>query len=146
MYVIRGNRPPKEGNPKEKEPGNHVLIARLDHIRNKDKYLKLLQTWARELGVHGKILNVGKHHIYPVLLGPERTIAEFLRRWRTEKVDVDSRGRPCKERMIEVLYQERVAMAAPHTKEMRYQMLAMWLSLSLGMHFWLIALYALGFP
>ncbi|PAA51100.1 hypothetical protein BOX15_Mlig013902g1, partial [Macrostomum lignano] len=37
---------------------------------------------------------------------PAARVAEFLRRLRTERVDNDSRGRPCRERLMSVLHDE----------------------------------------
>ena len=78
-------------------------------MRSKAKYLKALQAWASELSIHGKIVDKGRHSIVSALVGREKDITEFLKRWKSEKVDVDSRGKPCKERMMEVLYHKQLA-------------------------------------
>ena len=84
----------------------HVCIAKLDHMRNKHKYLKLLNSWAKELAIHGIILHTGSHSIYVVISGTSSSsVGEFLKRWRTRNVDVDSQGRPCKEKLLSVLCQ-----------------------------------------
>ena len=85
---------------------DHICVAKLDHMRNRQKYVKTLQQWSEELGVRGKIVDGGLHNIYVVLLGREGSVREFVRRWRTQSVDDDSRGRPCKERMVSVLCQK----------------------------------------
>ena len=77
-------------------------------MRNEQKYLKLLRSWAKELGVTGKIVKAGSRNITVVLLGKNRAIAEFARRWRTQNVDVDSHGKPCKEKMMTVLCQQAI--------------------------------------
>ena len=94
-------------------PGVHVCIAKLDHMRNEQKYLKLLNSWAKELTLYGKILHTGPHSIYVVIVGVNNSggtsVSEFLKRWRTQNVDVDSQGRPCKERLLSVLCQRQLS-------------------------------------
>ncbi len=74
-------------------------------MRNSAKYLKNLRTWADELFVRGKVIDRGRGAVFVVLVGSDDDIRSYLRRWRTERVDIDSKGRPCKERLMEVLYQ-----------------------------------------
>ncbi len=84
--------------------GFTVCIARIDHMRKEHKYLKVLNSWARELTIGGRILNCGQSHIYTVLVGRNPSnMGEFMRRWRTQSVDVDARGRPCKEKLLNIL-------------------------------------------
>ena len=94
-------------------PGVHVCIAKLDHMRNEQKYLKFLNSWAKELTLYGKILHTGPHSIYVVIIGVNdsegASVSEFLKRWRTQNVDVDSQGRPCKERLLSVLCQQQLS-------------------------------------
>jgi hypothetical protein len=42
------------------------------------------------------------------LAGDESGVREVLKRWRTSRVDVDARGRPCMERMLAVLIESHV--------------------------------------
>ena len=94
-------------------PGVHVCIAKLDHMRNEQKYLKLLNSWAKDLTLYGKVLHTGPHSIYMVIIGINdsggASVSEFLKRWRTQNVDVDSQGRPCKERLLSVLCQRQLS-------------------------------------
>lgn len=85
-----------------------LYVARLDHMRNEQKYLKLLRSWAKEFSIAGKVVKTGSRNITVVLLGKNRAIAEYARRWRTQNVDIDSRGRPCKEKMMTVLYHQSI--------------------------------------
>ena len=85
---------------------NVLCVVKLDHMRNEHKYFKLLNSWAKELDIHGKALNGGAHSIYVVLIGTNNTLSEFLRRWKTQNVDVDSKGKPCKEKLMRILCQE----------------------------------------
>lgn len=91
-------------------PTTHVCITILDHMRNEQKYLKLLNSWAKELNVYGKILHCGLHSIYAVVTGSNAaSVCEFLKRWRTQSIDVDSQGRPCKEKLLRVLCREQMS-------------------------------------
>ena len=94
-------------------PQVHVCIAKLDHMRNEQKYFKLLNSWAKELALYGKVLHTGPHSIYVVIIGVNdsggASVSEFLKRWRTQNVDVDSQGRPCKERLLSVLCQQQLS-------------------------------------
>ena len=85
-----------------------VCIARIDHMRNEVKYFKTLRSWASELEICGKIVNAGLHAIYVILVGSTNRLSEFLRRWKTQNVDVDSQGKPCKEKLISTLCQQRL--------------------------------------
>lgn len=88
------------------EEADHICVVKLDHMRNRHKYLKMLQSWSKELGVRGKVVDGGLHNVYVALVGREGSVREFVRRWKTQSVDDDSRGRPCKERMLSVLCQK----------------------------------------
>ena len=83
-----------------------VCIAKIDHMRNEQKYFKILKSWARELSISGRLLNCGRHSVYVLLIGTSGNLSEFLRRWKTQNIDVDSQGKPCKEKLISVLCQQ----------------------------------------
>ena len=88
-------------------PTAHVCIAKLDHMRNEQRYLKVLNSWAKELTIHGKIFHTGLRSIYVIIVGMSAaSVNEFLKRWRTQSVDVDSQRRPCKEKLLSVLCQQ----------------------------------------
>ena len=84
-----------------------VCIARIKHMRNEQKYFKILNSWSKELGIRGKVLNAGLNTIYVVLVGSSPSVSEFLQRWRTRNIDVDSQGKPCKEKMISILCRQK---------------------------------------
>lgn len=77
-------------------------------MRNEQKYLKMLRSWAVELSITGKVVKAGPRKVTIVLLGKSRAIVEFARRWRTQNVDIDSHGRPCKEKMMTILCQRSI--------------------------------------
>uniref|UniRef100_A0A3Q2TVF3 RWD domain-containing protein 3 n=2 Tax=Fundulus heteroclitus TaxID=8078 RepID=A0A3Q2TVF3_FUNHE len=76
-------------------------ILMLDHIRSQKRYIGLLECWSQQLQLAGRLL-LGQI-ILIILLGERPKIKEFCRRLKTVKVDVDSSGKKCKERMMKVL-------------------------------------------
>lgn len=99
-----------------------LLIILIDHMNDSRAYTKKLAGWAKNLrltGVQlfrrpeGKVRRKQRTEDVLVLLhGDGDGIAEWLCRLRTQKVDVNSRGNPCKERKSTVLAQVD-AKAAP---------------------------------
>ena len=75
-------------------------------MRKEQKYFKLLNSWAKELAIAGKLFKTACHSIIVVLLGESRSLVEFLKRWKSQNVDIDSHGRPCKEKMLTILCQQ----------------------------------------
>lgn len=112
----------------------HLCVTKLNHMRSEQKYFKLLNSWAKELAITGKVLKVGDHRgIYAVLIGPEEALAVFLKKWKACKVDIDSHGRPCKEKLISVLCQQQIAIAS-HRRRMRLVVLSGLLYCSIQTH------------
>ena len=87
-----------EGNVKE------VLVYRLDHMRSKAKYTRLMGEFTSSCQLRGHLLFY-KKFILIFLRGERARILEWHRLMTTENVDVDSRGRPCKERMLKEVFQ-----------------------------------------
>ena len=74
-------------------------LLHLDHMRSKAKYTKTIQKWTKELNLCGRLMFCDKL-ILILLHGSENSIKEYLHLQRTVNVDVDSKGRNCKERML----------------------------------------------
>nr|KAF6304956.1 RWD domain containing 3 [Pipistrellus kuhlii] len=81
-----------------------TALVRLDHMRAKASYTRTLRHWASALGLAGRLLFAGRV-ILLLLQGPRDRVKEFLVLQRTSKVDVDSSGRKCRERMASVLWE-----------------------------------------
>ena len=87
-----------------------TTLIHLDHMNDHRGYAKLLSTWSRQLKLGG-VLFLSLHcsprprHIFCVLDSPNTlaSTGEFLTRLRTQNVDVNMRGQPCKERMSHVV-------------------------------------------
>ena len=92
-------------------------ILKIDHMNDADGYKKTLRGWARALALSGRLLfaNSGKrvHGVFVVLHGAPSSVGGFLQRLRTETVDVDRSGRPCKERQSTVLARRPLADRPP---------------------------------
>ena len=80
-----------------------VSIIHLDHMRDKRNYIKTIEAWSNELGIHGAVIFYGKLKVLIVLLGTEVGIKSFNQNLKTQNVDIDSRGRPCKEKLSKIL-------------------------------------------
>ncbi|XP_017347245.1 RWD domain-containing protein 3 [Ictalurus punctatus] len=78
-----------------------MALLHLDHMRSKAKYIKLIEKWTSELGLMGRLF-VGRP-ILILLQGTKESIKEYIHLQRTVKVDVDSSGKRCKEKMMRVL-------------------------------------------
>ncbi|KAM8894080.1 RWD domain-containing protein 3 isoform 2-T2 [Spinachia spinachia] len=90
----------KEGREREEEE-EWTAVLSLDHIRSRNRYISLLERWTQQLQLSGRLL-LGLS-ILVILQGARSNIKEFCRLLRTVKVDVDSSGKKCKERMMKVL-------------------------------------------
>jgi hypothetical protein len=90
---------------KKSEKFSFLSLTEIDHMRDRKKYLKILSNWANELVIFGRVLFCSDSRRIFLLLSSEEenNLKEFHFRLRTSIVDVDSSGRPCKERMSTVL-------------------------------------------
>ncbi|XP_074762719.1 RWD domain-containing protein 3 [Athene noctua] len=89
------------------EDGIWMLLLHLDHMRAKAKYVKTVEKWATDLRLTGRLMFMGKI-ILILLQGDRSNIKEYLILQKTSKVDVDSSGKKCKEKMISVLCETKV--------------------------------------
>lgn len=68
------------------------------------RYEKFIKKATKERDVHGSLLYSKQHNIYLLLQGSEEALKSYIHLNRCKKgVDVDKNGRPCKERLLEVL-------------------------------------------
>ena len=86
-----------------RESNLYICMIQLDHMRDKRNYVKTLERWNKDLGISGAIIFCGKGKIFLILIGSQNNLRDFQRRLKTSNVDVDSRGRPCKEKLSKVL-------------------------------------------
>lgn len=95
-------RDEKRPLPAMTDEGTWTTLLHLDHMRAKNKYVKTVEKWTSDLKLTGKLMFMGKI-ILILLQGDKSNIREYLVLQKTCKVDVDSSGKKCKERMISVL-------------------------------------------
>ncbi|XP_019113254.2 RWD domain-containing protein 3 isoform X1 [Larimichthys crocea] len=98
------------GEEEKEEQCTAVLL--LDHIRSHNRYVGLLERWTQQLQLTGRLL-LGRH-ILVILQGLRPSIKEFCRLLKTVKVDVDSSGKKCKERMMKVLIETPLSSSCAH--------------------------------
>lgn len=91
---------PSQQQQEQKEEEWTTVLA-LDHIRSRNRYITLLERWSKQLHLTGTLL-LGRN-ILIILQGSRASIKEFCCLLKTVKVDVDSSGKKCKERMMKVL-------------------------------------------
>ncbi|KAM3841469.1 RWD domain-containing protein 3 isoform 3-T3 [Vipera latastei] len=84
-----------------------TALLHLDHMRAKGKYIKMVEKWCRDLDLAGRLMFMGKT-ILILLQGDKRDIKEYLMLQKTSKVDVDSSGKKCKEKMMRVLFETKI--------------------------------------
>ena len=100
----------------------HGALIHVDHMNNGKAYRKWLRKTATELGTLLFIKHVvtslyssppppqqqqqphGRPRIVVLLVGRDKkSVSLFLKRWRSSRVDVDSQGRACLERQMQVV-------------------------------------------
>lgn len=110
QVIDKGDPDPKLPQPDKlsRAHGTSLCISHLDHIRSETKYFKKLKCWSQELSICGKVIDAGVHFVYVILVGRTDSLQELLHRWRTTLIDIDSRGRPCKERLMSILCHQQV--------------------------------------
>lgn len=88
-------------------------LCHVDHMNDGKNYRKWLRKAAAVAGctlmlkmVYGA--NAKRPLIIVAIVGEEDDVKRVLKRWRTSRVDVDSAGRPCLERMMTVLVEGRL--------------------------------------
>lgn len=97
-----------------------TALLHLDHMRSKAKYIKLIEKWASDLSLTGRLF-MGKL-ILILLQGTKENIKEYIHLQKTVKVDVDSSGKRCKEKMMSVLCEipqseEKILMSTFEVKD-----------------------------
>ena len=86
-----------------------VTIIEIDHMRNQAKYVKCLGQFARQIGLKLLVLHLNyksKHWVILVHDNLEQS-KQFLKNLKTQLIDVDSKGKPCKERLSSVIATEK---------------------------------------
>uniref|UniRef100_UPI0037E7CE11 RWD domain-containing protein 3 n=1 Tax=Semicossyphus pulcher TaxID=241346 RepID=UPI0037E7CE11 len=105
----------KGGEEEEKEREKEeewIAVLSLDHIRSRKRYIGLLERWSQQLQLTGRLL-LGRS-ILVILQGDRANIKEFCRLLKTVKVDVDSSGKKCKEKMMKIVFEAPSSSSSGH--------------------------------
>lgn len=85
-------------------------LVRVDHMNHVKSYRKWLRKTAKECECFLLLKQSYPNNdfskrplIIVAVVGDASLVQQFLKRWRTSRVDVDSKGKPCLERMMTVL-------------------------------------------
>lgn len=86
------------------------MVLAIDHMNDRSGYTRLLNRWASQLGLGARLwyaVGGGRQArgIVLVLHGTDVAARAFVQRLRTENVDVNRGGKPCRERQATVLQQ-----------------------------------------
>ena len=80
-----------------------ATLVEINHMRDQSRYVKNLSSWAEELHVELKVLHLKFRKLdnhWIIVIGNEKRVKIFKKYLRTRNVDIDSKGRPCKERLV----------------------------------------------
>ncbi|KAM9317832.1 RWD domain-containing protein 3 isoform 2-T2 [Pholidichthys leucotaenia] len=90
-----------------------TTVLMIDHMRSRNRYIGLVERWTHQLQLTGMLL-LGQS-VLVILQGARAHIKEFCRRLKTVKVDVDSSGKKCKEKMMKVVSETPVPTSCRHS-------------------------------
>lgn len=111
------------------------VLVHVDHMNNQKGYEKWIEKACKSVGCEHIVMRCHKNTnsacrpvIFICICGDESAVKQILKRWRTSRVDVDSKGVPCLERMMSVVIEGEIRDDLHHLKdifqEFREQMLA----------------------
>ncbi|RLN90558.1 hypothetical protein BBJ28_00022474 [Nothophytophthora sp. Chile5] len=85
-----------------------LLLLRIDHFRDRKRYLSVLRTWLAELGIaNGRVITMGSVHLL-FLAASEDQNAQLLAFYRARDIDSNSRDELCVDKFIDVLGRKAV--------------------------------------
>lgn len=94
----------------EKENKVYGVLVHVDHMNDEKGYQKWIQKACKPVGCSFLLKwcyyndDIKARRIILVfLLGDINAVKQVLKRWRASRVDIDSRGKPCLERMMTIL-------------------------------------------
>ncbi|CAH0481220.1 unnamed protein product [Peronospora belbahrii] len=88
-----------------------VLLIRIDHFRDRIKYISILRTWLLELQIiNGRIITMGSNLHFLFVVALETQNSQLLEFYRSRVIDINNRGEPCVDKFIDVLGRKKVSM------------------------------------
>jgi len=109
------NRNKGDASPEEQVYGT---MTHVDHMNDSKGYQKWIQKACKSTDCFELIIRCYKNdntssppNIFVSIFGPKSSVKQVMKRWRTSRVDVDSKGTPCLERMMTVVLEGNVIEA-----------------------------------
>ena len=84
----------------------YYVLLEIDHMHDERRYLKHVQDFCKQTCVHAMIF-LARRILFLLLAVESKAMDQFLCLMRTVNVDVDRKRRPCRERMMKVLEQNK---------------------------------------
>jgi hypothetical protein len=77
----------------------------LDHMNDPKRYMKWMKNAASSLGVSMLVVQQRQHsNVHIIMEGGDDDLSTMMKHWRSDRVDVNGRGQPCKERKMEIVW------------------------------------------
>ena len=94
---------------------SYAALIHVDHMNDRKGYQKWLKKESESARCtlfiqHCTSSKSSRPLIYVGLLGDKDGVKKVLKRWRTSRVDVDSKNKPCLERMMSVVIEDELSM------------------------------------
>jgi hypothetical protein len=112
-----------DGNTNSNETATawYAALTHVDHMNDGKRYRKWLRKTSHETDCLLLLKQCYKDNDYsskrPMILvgivGDQKDVSAFLKRWRTSRVDVDARGKPCLERQMSVFGEGPLGISDP---------------------------------
>merc|ERR1712227_554433 len=84
-----------------------LLVVKIDHMRKSGPYMKTLENWSEQFALTSVLVISKDQGLILLVEGDKCNISKFLLNWKTTNIDVDSHGKPCKEKMMQILLREK---------------------------------------
>jgi Protein of unknown function (DUF1115) len=89
------------------------ILVHVDHMNSGKAYRKWLRQNSNQFGLQILIKQIHRHdnlssrpiHVVGLVGTDAASISSFMKQWRTQRVDVDSQGKPCLERMMKIVFE-----------------------------------------
>ena len=112
---VYGNEDEPDDEDDESQVSWYGALVHVDHMNNGKAYRKWLRKTSQETDCFLMIKQCypnqdfcKRPRILVGIVGDRVSVGSFLKRWRTSRVDEDSKGRPCLERMMSVVIEEEL--------------------------------------
>ncbi|ETM48397.1 hypothetical protein L914_07058 [Phytophthora nicotianae] len=86
-----------------------LLLVRIDHFRDRSKYVLVLREWLQELQiVNGRVISMGSDLQLLFVASTESQNSKLLDFYRSRDIDTNSRGELCVDKFIDILGRKKV--------------------------------------